>query len=362
MMKEKTISGLRYEDFASQSGDASSTRLFVLRNKAGMEVCLTNYGGIVLSIMVPDRNGVMGNVVIGGNTVDKAQMLAKEWYIGALIGPVAGRVIGGRFRIGGEDYSIPLNSGPNTLHSGEAGFHTVVWEATQESEKRVSMKYEYKDGEAGFPGNIHVTATFTLTDDNALKIDYEAFSDKPTLFCPTHHGYFNLNGTDNPVAGIENHLVEIDADFYLPTDENTNHTGEILKVENTPFDFRKMRAIGDRINDDHVQLHYGKGYDHVFVLRKRALKELTHAARVKSPSTGRVMDVLTTEIGMVMYTGNYLNGVEGLNGAVFSRRDAVCFETQSFPDTPNNLHFPPVELMPGNRYFQTCIYKFSVEQ
>lgn len=359
MMKE-TLSGLRHENFRSECY-GRATGLYVLRNDAEMEVCLTNLGGIVLSVMVPDRYGNVDNVVLGADSLEKARTLANEWYIGALIGPVAGRILGGRFRVGGKDFALPLNSAPNTLHSGDSGLHTVIWDADQIADNSVCLRYRYKDGEAGFPGNIEISVKFTVTDDNSLRIDYFATTDSPTLFCPTHHGYFNLDGIRNPMSSIENHQIEIDSDLYLPTDGNTNHTGEILMVEGTPFDFREMRAIGERIGENNIQLQYGKGYDHVFVLRKRELKELTHAARVKSPQTGRVMDVFTTEIGMVMYTGNYLNGVEGIHEAVYTRRSALCLETQCFPDTPNNLHFPSVELMPGNNYSQTCIYKFSTE-
>ncbi len=359
-MTKETLSGLRHEDFRSEF-DGCSTRLYVLRNETGMEVCLTNLGGIVLSVMVPDRDGNMDNVVLGADSLEMARILARDWYIGALIGPVAGRILDGKFRVKGKDFALPLNSVPNTLHSGAAGFHTVIWEAEQSAENSVCLSYRYKDGEAGFPGNMDISVMFTVTDDNALRIDYHATADSPTLFCPTHHGYFNLDGIKKPMSSIENHQIEIDSDFYLPTDVNTNHTGEILRVEGTPFDFRKMRTIGERIGENHIQLQYGKGYDHVFVLRKREHKELTHAARLKSLHTGRVMDVITSEIGIVMYTGNYLDGVVGMDDAVYTHRCALCLETQCFPDAPNNLHFPSVELLPGNVYSQTCIYKFSTE-
>lgn len=352
------ITGLVPADFEREI-DGKGIHLYVLRNSAGMEVCLTNLGGIVLSIMTPDRNGEFGNVVIGAGNAEQAAHLAEGWYIGAAIGPVAGRILNGHFRISGKDYEMPLNSAPNTLHSGEHGFHTVVWDAEQTSGSQVRLRHEYRDGEAGFPGNISVSLTFTLTDDNGLRLDWEAVTDAKTIFCPTHHHYFNLNGTGSPTSSIENHVVKLDADFYLPTDRNTNHTGEVLRVEGTPFDFREPHAVGERIHDDNEQLRFGKGYDHVFVLRKPELKEMTHAATVTSPASGRRMDVFTTEIGLVMYSGNYLTGFEGMHSTTYPRRSAICFETQNFPDTPANLHFPSITLTPGEIYRHTTIYKFS---
>lgn len=355
------ISGLRHENFERET-EKGNTGLYVLRNKTGMEVCVTNLGAIILSIMVPDRNGKYENVVIGAENIEQADYLSKGWYIGATIGPVAGRILDGKFRVGGKDYTMPLNSAPNTLHSGDNGFHTVIWHVDSFTANKIVMSYDYKDGEAGFPGNINVKLTYTLTDDNELKIDYKAESDSPTIFCPTNHAYFNLNGVGTPTSSIENHVVTINSDYYLPTDENTNHTGEILKVEGTPFDFRTPHAIGERIECGHPQLICGHGYDHGFVLRKRQRKEMTHAATVISPTSGRRMDVETTEIGMIMYSGNYLPGFEGMHGTTYPRRSAICFETECFPDTPNNIHFPSIELNPGNPYHQTCIYKFSTEK
>ncbi len=353
--------GLRPEDFASD-GPQGKTALYVLTNNAGSEVCVTNYGALILSIMVPDRDGKFENVVIGGGNLKQAEELSKGWYIGATIGPVAGRILGGKIRVGGKDYTLPINSAPNTLHSGDNGFHNVIWKVEEVTDNSILMHYSYRDGEAGFPGNIEVSLRYTLTDDNELRIDYDATTDAPAIFCPTNHAYFNLNGVSTPTSSIENHVVTINADYYLPTDDNTNHTGEILRVEGTPFDFREPHAIGERIGCGHEQLVFGKGYDHGFVLNKRQRKEMTHAATVVSPTTGRRMDVETTEIGMIMYTGNYLPGFEGMHGTTYPHRSAVCFETECFPDTPNNIHFPSIELNPGVPYHQTCIYKFSIEK
>ena len=359
---EKTIenkTGLKAEAFEKETPQGK-TGLYVLRNSKGMEVCVTNYGAIILSMMVPDRDGKFENVVIGADSLEGAEYLSKGWYIGATIGPVAGRILGGRIRVGGKDYELALNSAPNTLHSGDHGFHTVVWKVESADSRHITMTYHYKDREAGFPGNIDVCLTYTLTEDNELRIDYDATTDAPAIFCPTNHAYFNLNGVSTPTSSIENHIVTLDADYYLPTDDNTNHTGEILRVEGTPFDFREPHAIGERIECGFPQLIYGKGYDHGFVLRKRQLKEMTHAATVVSPETGRRLDVETTEIGLIMYSGNYLPGFTGMHGTTYPRRSAICFETECFPDTPNNLHFPSIELHPEKPYHQTCVYRFSL--
>lgn len=360
-MKDKTnVTGLKPEKFQSVI-NGKETDLYILRNNNGMEICVTNYGAIVLSIMVPDCHGKLENVVIGCDSLEEACKLSKSYYIGATIGPVAGRILHGDFRIEKKDYHLPINSAPNTLHSGEEGFHTVVWQAQQPCENQLCLHYFHDDGEAGFPGNITIKMTYTLTEDNAFRIDYEAETDCDTLFCPTNHAYFNLSGIGTPTTTIENHLVRINADFYLPTDSNTNHTGEILSVTNTPFDFRDCHTIGERINQEDRQLLNGHGYDHCFVLKKKAMHELTYAATCISPSSGRKLDIYTTEPGMIMYTGNYLPGFTGMHGTTYPQRSAVCFETQCFPDTPNNQHFPSIVLRKEGIYKQICIYQFSTQ-
>lgn len=355
------VSGLKAADFQTVIGDAR-TDLFVLRNKRGMEVCVCNFGALILSVMTPDRNGLLQNVVIGCDNINDAIRLSKEYYIGATIGPVAGRILNGKIRVGRKDYTLPVNSAPNTLHSGENGFHTVVWNARQTETGRIEFTYNYNDGEAGFPGNIVAHMVYTLTDDNELRIDYQAVGDRDVIYAPTNHAYFNLNGVGTPTTSIENHLVKINSRLYLPTDENTNHTGEILSVKDTPFDFREFHAIGERIGDDNQQLRFGHGYDHCFVIDKKGYKELEYAATCISPESGRRMDIYSTEPGMIMYTGNYLPGFEGMHGTTYPRRSAVCFETECYPDTPANLHFPSILLHKGETYSQTCIYKFSIQK
>lgn len=358
---KNNICGLEAADFQTEI-NGRKTDLFVLRNSNGLEVCVTNYGGLILAVMTPDRDGVMGNVVIGCDNIKDAERLSREYYIGATIGPVAGRILNGRIRVNGTDYDLPVNSSPNTLHSGDSGFHTVVWEARQTSPGRIELSYSYKDGEAGFPGNIEARMAYTLTDANELRIDYEATSDRDTVYAPTNHAYFNLSGAGCPTSSIEDHLVKMNSRLYLPTDEHTNHTGEILSVEGTPFDFREFHAIGERIGCCHRQLEYGHGYDHLFVIDRKGYDELEYAATCVSPQSGRRLDIFTTEAGMIMYTGNYLPGFSAMHGTTYPRRSAVCFETERFPDTPANLHFPSILLRKGDKYNQTCVYKFSIEQ
>lgn len=357
---KENITGLNPADFSAEVG-GKTTELFVLRNKAGMEVCVCNFGALILSVMVPDRNGHMENVVIGCDNIVDAVKLSKEYYIGATIGPVAGRIINGRIRVGGKDYLLPVNSAPNTLHSGEHGFHTVVWDARQTDESTIELTYNYRDGEAGFPGDITARMTYHVSDDNELRIDYSAGSDREVIYAPTNHAYFNLSGVGDPTSSIEDHLVKMNSRLYLPTDENTNHTGEILSVDGTPFDFREFHAIGERIGENHHQLVCGHGYDHCFVIDKKGFKELEYAATCISPASGRRMDIYTTEPGIIMYTGNYLPGFQGMHGTTYPRRSAVCFETECYPDTPANLHFPSIVLRKGDTYTQTCIYKFSIQ-
>lgn len=360
MLTATFLTGLNPDNFRSVI-NGKDTGLYILRNGSGMEMCVTNYGAIVLSIMAPDSHGKFENVVIGFDTLEEARRQSKDYYIGATIGPVAGRILHGAFRVGEKDYHLQLNSVSNTLHSGDNGFHTVVWEAQQPCENQLLLRHFHADGEAGFPGNVTVRMMYTLTDDNGFRIDYEAETDRDTLFCPTNHAYFNLAGMGTPTTSIEDHLVRINADFYLPIDMNTNNTGEVRAVGDTPFDFRDYHSIGERINRKDLQLLNGHGYDHCFVLKKPALHELSFAATCISPSSGRRMDIYTTEPGLIMYTGNYLPGFTGMHGTVYPRRSAVCFETQCFPDTPNNPHFPSIVLREGDLYKQTCIYQFSTQ-
>lgn len=354
------LSGLKREDFQKEI-DGKKTDLFILKNKCGNEVALTNYGGALLTIMVPDRNGVHANVVQGHDSIDHV-VNSHEPFLSTLIGRYGNRIAGGKFNLDGKEYQLAVNNGPNHLHGGPTGYHARVWDAEQTDAQTVVMKYLSVDGEEGFPGNLQMTVTFTFTDENELIIDYKGTTDKKTIVNMTHHGFFSLSGIANPTATIDNNIVTINADWYTPIDEVSIPTGEIAPVEGTPMDFRTPHTVGSRIDEKFQQLIYGVGYDHCYVLNKKEPGELTFAAKCVEPVSGRVMEVYTTEPGVQVYTANWHNGFEGAHGATFPARSAICFEAQHFPDTPNKGHFPSVVLNPGETYTQRTIYKFGVEK
>lgn len=354
------LSGLKREDFQKEI-DGKKTDLFILKNKCGNEVALTNYGGALLTIMVPDRNGVHANVVQGHDSIDHV-VNSHEPFLSTLIGRYGNRIAGGKFNLDGKEYQLAVNNGPNHLHGGPTGYHARVWDAEQTDAQTVVMKYLSVDGEEGFPGNLQMTVTFTFTDENELIIDYKGTTDKKTIVNMTHHGFFSLSGLANPTATIDNNIVTINADWYTPIDEVSIPTGEIAPVEGTPMDFRTPHTVGSRIDEKFQQLIYGVGYDHCYVLNKKEPGELTFAAKCVEPVSGRVMEVYTTEPGVQVYTANWHNGFEGAHGATFPARSAICFEAQHFPDTPNKGHFPSVVLNPGETYTQRTIYKFGVEK
>ena len=256
---------------------------------------------------------------------------------------------------------MAINNGPNSLHGGPTGFHARVWDAEQTAANQVTLKYLSKDGEEGFPGNLSVEVTYSLSDENEFKIEYKATTDKKTIVNLTHHAFFSLSGLENPTKSVENNILTINADFFTPMDEVSITTGEILKVEDTPMDFRTPHTVGSRINDPFQQLVFGAGYDHCYVLNKKEVGELSFAAKCVEPESGRTLEVYTTEPGVQIYTANWHNGFEGWHGATFPARSAICFEAQHFPDTPNKPHFPSVVLNPGETYTQTTVYKFGVE-
>ena len=266
------------------------------------------------------------------------------------------------FQLHGKEYSLAINNGPNSLHGGKSGFNAKVWEALQMNDHTLVLKYVSPYGEEGFSGEVKVTVTYTFNDDNELIIDYMATTNKKTVICLTNHGFFSLAGIANPTPDVYNVECEINADFYLPIDGNSIPTGEIRFVEGTPFDFRTPKAIGERIDSDNEQLRNGSGYDHNYVLNKKEEGELSFAARLTEPKSGRTMEMYTTEPGMQLYTGNFETGISGQHGATFPRRSAVCLEAQHFPDSPNRPYFPSVVLRPGEQYKQTTIYKFGVKK
>ena len=331
--------------------------LYTLRNKHGVETQITNYGGIVVSLKVPDRNGKFDDVVLGFNEFEK--YLKNDPYLGAIIGRYGNRIAKGRFKLNGVEYKLAVNNGENHLHGGIKGFDKVVWtgKGTQtKSGPAVVLTYLSKDGEEGYPGNLRVWVVYTLRDDNVLQIEYSATTDKETVINLTHHSYFNLSGEGN--GDILNHILKIDASRFVPTDAGSIPTGELRNVAGTPFDFIPPTAIGARINQDDEQLKLGNGYDHTFIINGQPGK-LRIAATVREPSSGRVMEVWTTEPGMQLYTGNFLDGsLTGKSGKPYPRRSGFCLETQHYPDSPNQHSFPTTTLKKGVRYNSLTIYKF----
>jgi aldose 1-epimerase len=284
-----------------------------------------------------------------------------ECFLNTTIGRYGNRIAKGRFTLYGNGYKLAVNNGPNSLHGGPTGFHARVWDAVQTTANSVNFHYVSADGEEGFPGELTVDMTYRLEDDvNALVIEYVASCTKTTIVNLTNHGFFNMAGIANPTPSIESHLVTINADHYIPIDDVSIPTGEILKVEGTPMDFREPHTIGERIGQKDTQLINGAGYDHCFVLNKTETGELSLAASCADLPSGRIMEVYTTEPGVQLYTGNWLSGFGGAHGATFPARSGLCFEAQCFPDTPNRPYFPSAMLMEGDEYQQITVYKFGL--
>ncbi len=356
----KILSGLQREKFQKEV-QGKKTDLFFLHNKKGYEVAITNYGGAIVAIMVPDKNGNVANVIQGHDNIDDV-INSPEPFLSTLIGRYGNRIARGKFTLNGKEYQLAVNNGPNALHGGPTGFHTRVWDARQMSPSSLALHYVSAYGEEGFSGEFRVTAEFTFTDDNELVIEYLACTNKKTVMNLTHHGYFSLAGIANPTPTIDNLICEINANYYIPIDETSIPTGEIRFVEGTPFDFRTPKAVGKDIDADDVQIKNGAGYDHCFVLNKKEEGELSFAAKITEPNSGRTMEVYTTEPGVQVYTDNWADGYKGQHGATFPRRSAICFECQHFPDTPNHPYFPSAVLNVGDQYKQKTIYKFGVEK
>lgn len=349
-----TASGLDPENFKTEV-DGKPVALYTLTNKNGVEACITNYGGRVVSLMVPDRDGKLTDVVLGHDSI--ADYVNIDGNFGALIGRYGNRINQGRFSIDSTEYQLPQNNFGHCLHGGPTGFHRTVWDAERTSDSTLVLTLHSPDGEYGFPGNVDVKVLYTLTGDNALRIDYEASTDKPTILNLTNHSYFNLSG--NPAGNILDHTLWMDADGITPIDTTFMTTGEIMPVAGTPFDFSTPKAIGRDIDLDNEQLRNGRGYDHNFVLRKPG--DINNAAAcLASPATGIVMSVYTNEPGIQFYCGNFLDGtVKGKKGIAYPHRSAVCLETQHYPDSPNKPQWPSVRVNPGETYRSTCIYKFT---
>lgn len=349
---------MKTEPFGSAGGQ--QVKLYTLTNRRGVEAKITNYGATLVSLKVPDRAGRMDDVLLGYDTLDGYQK--STFYVGPVIGRYANRIAKGRFKLDGKEYALALNNGENHLHGGLKGFDKAVWEArplTTSGGSALELKYLSRDGEEGYPGNLSVRVVYTLTDLNELRINYSATTDKDTVVNLTNHAYFNLAGHGN--GDILNHSLTIDADRFAPSDEKAIPTGELRSVAGTPFDFRRATTVGARIGQDDEQLKFGKGYDHTFVINGRA-GMLRRAARASEPTTGRVLEVWTTEPGMQLYTGNYLESTMiGKGGKAYGERYGFCLETQHFPDSPNKPGFPSTVLRKGAKFNSTTIFKFSAQ-
>jgi aldose 1-epimerase len=337
--------------------DGKKVDLYTLKAGSAMVVKITNQGGKIVQLLVPDKDNNLGDVVLGYETVD--QYVTGRASFGAIIGRYANRIAKGRFTLNGREYQLPVNNGPNHLHGGK-GTHFLVFDARQLDERTLQLTYNFKDGEEGYPGNTSLKVVYAVTDDQELRITYEAVTDRPTVVNFTNHAFFNLAGEGR--GDILDHELTINADRFTPIDATSIPTGELRAVKGTPMDFTRPARIGARINDSDEQLKFGTGYDHNYVLNKTA-GGLSFAARLSDPVSGRTMEVYTTEPGMQLYTGNFLTGKApndlGKGGKPYPVRSAVCLETQHFPDSPNKASFPTTVLNPGQWFTSTTVYKFS---
>ena len=337
--------------------DGQEVHLYTLTNANGMQVAITNYGGRIVSILAPDRNGKMADVVLGFDNL--TDYMKYNTYFGALVGRYANRIGGAQFTLDGKVYHLPVNNGPNSLHGGIKGFDKRVWTAKEipGDEPGLELTYFSKDGEEGYPGNLQAKVVYTLTKDNSIKIDYSATTDKDTVINLTNHSYFNLAGEGN--GDILKQVLMINSNEITPVDATQIPTGKIMNVAGTPFDFRKPTPIGARIDEDNQQLKNGKGYDINYILDRKG-PGLELAARAYDPESGRELEVYTTEPGVQLYSGNFLDGsVHGKGGVAYGKRSAFCLETQHYPDSPNHPDFPTTELKPGQTFHQVTVFKFT---
>lgn len=353
-----TQSGLDPQKFEA-TVDGQQTHLFTLTNKNNMEVCITNFGGRIVSVMLEDKDGVPRDVVLSFDNIDDFQNNSSDF--GASIGRYANRIAGAKFELDGTTYELLANDGDNCLHGGPKGWQYKVFEGKQISDTKVQLSLDSPDGDMNFPGNLKVQVTFTLTDDNAIDIKYSATTDKKTVINMTNHSYFNLSG--DPQKDILDHVLYINADNFTPVNAKLIPLGNLESVKGTPMDFTTPKAIGQDINQTSFeQIQLGHGFDHNWVLNTQG--DITQlAAKATCPTTGISVEVYTNEPGIQVYTGNFLNGSAiGKNGTAYKRRTAVCLETQHFPDSPNQSQFPTVVLEPGQTYNSECIYKFTIDK
>ncbi|MGH9546416.1 MAG: aldose epimerase family protein [Terriglobales bacterium] len=350
---------VRKESFG-KTRDGRPVALYILTNSQNLEVRAINYGGIIVSLRVPDKSGKLDDIVLGYDKVDG--YLQNPTYFGAIVGRYANRIANATFTLDGVKYTLAKNDGPNSLHGGVDGFNKRLWEAKEfKNDKGVGVAFSYlsKDGEEGYPGNLKVKVSYTLTDENQLIVDYEATTDKATPLNLSQHSYFNLAGEGN--GDILGHHLMLNADRFTPVDKTLIPTGELRPVQGTPMDFTKSTAIGARINQDYEQLVLGHGYDHNLVINRKD-NRLVLAARVHEPTSGRVLEVFTTQPGVQFYSGNFLDGtITGKHGHVYKQRYGFCLETQHFPDSPNHPDFPSTILRPGQTFHSETVFKFSTE-
>ncbi len=347
---------------SAQVKDFDSIKLYTLKNESGMTVCVTNYGAIITSIIVPDRNGKRADVALGYDRVEDYINAVDKPYFGAVVGRYGNRIAKGEFTLDGETYSLLQNNGENHLHGGAIGFDKVVWAVDEYVEgKSLTLSYLAKDKEEGYPGNLELIIVYTLADDNSLVVDYHATTDKATPINVTQHTYFNLKGEGQ--GTILDHKLMLNAKTFTPVDESLIPTGEMPAVAGTPFDFTTAKAIGRDIDQQNEQLVFGLGYDHNWILNKDGKEgELSLAAQVHEPSSGRVMEIYTTEPGIQFYCGNFLDGrLKGKSGKPYVHRGGFCLETQHFPDSPNQPNFPSTILKPGETYESKTVFKFSAK-
>ena len=351
--------GVKKESFGTLP-DGTSVDLYTITNAQGMEIRATNYGGIVVSLRVPDKKGNLDDIALGFD--DLKGYLANTPYFGAIIGRYGNRIAKGKFTLDGKEYTLARNNGPNSIHGGLKGFNQVAWQAEPFQSPvgvGIILSYTSKDGEEGYPGNLKTKVTYTLTGKNEWIIDYEAVTDKATPVNLTEHTYFNLAGEGK--GDVLGHILQLNASRFTPVDQSLIPTGELRPVKSTPLDFTQPTAIGARIDADYEQLRLGRGYDHNFVIDRKDSDPVL-AARVKEPTSGRVLEVYTTEPGVQLYTGNFLDGtITGKGGHVYKQRFGFCLETQHFPDSPNHPDFPTTILRPGRTYHSRTIYKMSAE-
>ena len=356
--EKATDSGLLQSKFQTEV-DGKKTDLFTLRNKNNMEVCITNFGGRIVSVMVPDKDGQMRDVVLGFDSIQ--DYISKPSDFGATIGRYANRINQGQFTLDSVEYQLPRNNYGHCLHGGPQGFQYRVFDAELLNPQELQLTYRAEDGEEGFPGNITCKVLMKLTDDNAIDIQYEAETDKPTIVNMTNHSYFNLSG--NPANPATDHILYVNADSITPVDSTFMTTGEMMAVTETPFDFNTPKTIApDVTNFENEQIKFGNGFDHNWVLNTKGdINQL--AAKLTSPTSGITLEVYTNEPGIQVYTGNFLDGtVKGKKGITYPQRASVCLETQHYPDSPNKSQWPSVILEPGQTYHSQCIFKFGVEK